>query len=58
MARVAGKVSKPRNHEIKYPRNKMPAEFEILFFIIFDQSMILIAVYRIYLLIVTELELL
>ena len=36
------KVSKTRNLEIKYPRNEIPAEFEIFFFLIFDQNMILL----------------
>ena len=50
------KVSKSRNGEIKYPRNEIPAEFEILFFLTFDQSMILMPVYRVSLLAVTKLE--
>ena len=32
-------ISKPRNREIKYARSQIPAEFEIIFFLIFDQSM-------------------
>ena len=50
------KVSKSRNGEIKYPWNEIPAEFEILFFLTFNQSMILMPVYRISLLAVTKLE--
>ena len=52
------KVWNPQNRKIKYPRNEIPPEFEILFFLIFDQSMILIPVYRISLLIITKLEVL
>ena len=37
-------------------RNEIYAEFEIPFFLIFDQSMILIPVYRVSLLIVTKSE--
>ena len=51
------KVSKPQNREIKYPRNLIPAKFEIIFFLIFDQSMILIPAYRISLLIVDTITL-
>ena len=50
------KVSKPQNREIKHPQNLIPAKSEILFIPIFDQSMILIPLYRISLLIVAKLE--
>ena len=50
------KFSKPQNCEIKFPKNLTPPEFKILFFLIFDQNMILMPVYRIPLLIVTMLE--
>ena len=48
-------ISKPRNYQIKYPRNQIPAKFEILFLLIFYQSLILIPVYRISLLIIITL---
>ena len=32
-------ISKPQNREIKYALSQIPAEFEIIFFLIFDQSM-------------------
>ena len=53
---VPPKISKPQNREIKYPRNYVHAEFEILSFLILDQSMKLIPTYRISLLKVTKLE--
>ena len=48
-------ISKPRNYQIKYPRNQIPAKFEILFLLIFYQSLILVPVYRISLLIIITL---
>ena len=38
------KVSEPQNHKIKYPHNLISPEFEILAFLKFDQSVILIPV--------------
>ena len=49
------KVSKPQNCEIKYPQNYVPAKFEALFFLLFDQSIISIPVYRISLFILMKL---
>ena len=48
-------LSKPRSYQIKYRRNQISAKFEIHFFLIFYQSMILIPVYRISLLIIITL---
>ena len=52
------KVSKPQNREIRYLQNQISSDIEILFFLILNQSMILIPVYRISLLIIKKLELL